>query len=350
MENKVLRVSIGIDVAKDSFYAGVIYMMNDQSIICKGTRKFPNTAKGFQDFVEWGEKKVTVSLEVNYVMESTGVYYENLACFLYDSDRLVHVVLPNKAKKFLESLDNKSKTDKLDSKALGQMGVERKLKLWNPGSKIYQTLKQLTRERETIQKDSTRLKNMIHAEQHSAFSESTVFARLEDRLNFLKKQLKVVDKEIKSTLKRDAEVYRKVKQIEESTPGIAITTIAVIIAETFGFAAFQSMKQLTSFAGYDVIHKESGGYKGKTRISKKGNSHIRRALYMPSLSAKEHNATLNEFYMNLNERKNNGLISGTAVQRKLLCLIYTLWKNDTEFIENYQEYKNKNRLKACMVH
>tara|TARA_R110001583_G_C5596267_1_gene404163 strand:+ start:260 stop:1312 length:1053 start_codon:yes stop_codon:yes gene_type:complete len=340
MESKVSRVSIGVDMAKDSFYAAVIYLMNDQTIICKGTRKFPNTAKGFNDFIEWVQRKVKVDNVVSYIMESTGVYYENLACYLYNSDKQVHVVLPNKAKKYSESLDNKSKTDKLDAKVLGRMGAERKLKQWNPGSKIYQTLKQLTRERETIQKDSTRIKNMLHAEQYSAFSESDVVTRLEDRLTLLNTQLKAVNKDIISTIKKDAEVNRKVKQIEESTPGIAITTIAVVIAETFGFAAFNNMKQLTSFAGYDVVHKESGNFKGKTRISKKGNSHIRRALYMPSLCAIQHNETLNTFYENLNERKRNGLISGTAVQRKMLCLIYTLWKNDTPFIEDYHQKQN----------
>lgn len=343
MEGKVSRVSIGVDMAKDSFYAAVIYLLNNQNIICKGTRKFPNTPQGFISFIEWVEKKVKVDKQINYTMESTGVYYEHLACFLFNSDRLVHVVLPNKAKKFSESLDNKSKTDKLDAKVLGRMGVERKLKLWNPGSKIYQSLKQLTRERETLQNDSTRVKNRIHAERHSAFSETIVFERLEASLAFMNKQIKEVEKDIRATIKRDKDINRKVIQIEESTPGIAITTIAVIIAETFGFAAFQNMKQLTSFAGYDIVHKESGNFKGKTRISKKGNSHIRRALFMPSLSAITHNKTLSKFYENLNQRKNNGLISGTAVQRKLLCLIYTLWKNDCPFVENYHEMKTIKR-------
>ena len=108
MESKVSRVSIGIDMAKDSFYTAVIYLMKDQNIICKGTHKFPNTAKGFNDFSEWAERKVKVDNVVSYTMESTGVYYENLACFLYNSDNQVHVVLPNKAKKYFESLDNKS--------------------------------------------------------------------------------------------------------------------------------------------------------------------------------------------------------------------------------------------------
>jgi len=34
--------------------------------------------------------------------------------------------------------------------------------------------------------------------------------------------------------------------------------------------------------------------------------------------------------------KASKMIGQVAIQRKLLVLIYTLWKNDTEFIENYQ--------------
>ncbi|MDM8161824.1 hypothetical protein QUH73_18550, partial [Labilibaculum sp. K2S] len=68
-------------------------------------------------------------------------------------------------------------------------------------------------------------------------------------------------------------------------------------------------------------------------------AHIRRALYMPSLSSVTHSVTYNKFYNRLNDKKKNGLISGTAVQRKLLGLIYTLWKKDEEYIEDYQNCK-----------
>lgn len=341
METSVLKVSVGIDVAKDTFYSAIIYLMSDQSIKCKGTRKFSNTVKGFNDFIEWIDRKVKVDNTVNYTMESTGVYYENLACFLYCRDLTVNVVLPNKAKKFAESLDNRSKTDKLDSKSLGRMGAERNLRAWNPGSKIYQHLKTFTRERETIQNDRTRLKNMLHAENHSAFGTIVTIKRLEARLKMLDKHLKAVEKDVRRTIKSDPEVQKKVNKIK-TVPGLSTTTIAVVLAETYGFATFTNMKQLTSFAGYDIVFKDSGQYSGKTRISKKGNSHIRRALYMPSLSAITHNAIYRDFYNRLNERKENGLISGTAVQRKLLCLIYTLWKNDTEFDPNYI------RTKSCV--
>jgi len=341
MEKSVLKVSVGIDMAKDTFYCAIIYLMFDQITKCKGTRKFSNTVKGFDEFMKWVDRKVKVDNTISYTMESTGVYYENLACFLYHKDLTVNVVLPNKAKKFAESLDNKSKTDKLDALSLGRMGAVLILRSWNPGSKIYVKLKKYTRERETIQNDRTRLKNMIHAENHSAFGESVCIKRFESRLKMLDRHLKAVDKDIRRLLNSDTEVQIKVNKIK-TIPGISTTTIAVVIAETYGFAAFTNMKQVASFAGYDIVFKESGQYSGKTRISKKGNSHIRRALYMPTLSAIRYNETYNEFYNRLNERKNNGLISGTAVQRKLICLMYTLWKNDTEFVPNYK------KLKSCV--
>jgi len=39
---------------------------------------------------------------------------------------------------------------------------------------------------------------------------------------------------------------------------------------------FKNQRQLVSFAGYDVIENSSGKHRGKTKISKKGNAHIRR--------------------------------------------------------------------------
>ncbi len=59
-------------------------------------------------------------------------------------------------------------------------------------------------------------------------------------------------------------------------------------------------------------------------------------MYMPSLSTIGHSQTYKKIYDRLYEKKENGLIAGTAIQRKLLSLIYTLWKNDTEFDDNYR--------------
>jgi len=86
---------------------------------------------------------------------------------------------------------------------------------------------------------------------------------------------------------------------------------------------------LASYAGMDVMMNQSGIYNGRTRISKKGNSHIRTALYLPAMSAIRSNERLRQFYTNIRERRNNGKVAIIAVARKMLLLIYTLWKNQS---------------------
>ncbi|MCX2679113.1 transposase [Galbibacter sp. EGI 63066] len=120
---------------------------------------------------------------------------------------------------------------------------------------------------------------------------------------------------------------------------IAVTRV---IAETNGFLLFNSIRQLVSYAGLDVTQDQSGQYKGKSRLSKKGNAHLREALYMPALCAATHNENLKAFYFRLNEKFNHKKQSLVAVMRKLLILIYTLWKSGQEYNPQHQ-WQEKRR-------
>lgn len=330
----VLKQNVGIDVAKDSFVATLTVLLSGQVLKHLRTKTFKNNRRGFEELIQWSSKLTDSKLPVHFTMEATGVYYESLAYYLWELDHIIHVLLPNKAKKFADSLNIKSKTDKVDSKILGQMGVERSLLKWSLSSKIYRVLRTLVRERQQVIKERTRCKNQLHAETYSAEPLRTTLTRMRNHIKYLDKQVDAIEKEIEKTLSKDQYVAQKVKKIT-SVPGLRSITVVTVVAETLGFANISSIKQLNSYSGYDVQIRESGKWKGKSRISKKGNSHIRQAMYMPSLSSITHTQTYKQFYNRLNEKKQNGLISGTAVQRKLVGLIYTLWKKDEEYIENY---------------
>ncbi len=128
----------------------------------------------------------------------------------------------------------------------------------------------------------------------------------------------------------------------QSIPGISFISAATVIGETLGFESIANAKQLTSYAGYDIVLRESGNFKGKTRISKKGNSHIRAVLHMPSMTCVRCNPTLKQFYNRLKPKKAKPLVALIAVQRKLLILMFTLWKNE-EFYD--AEFENKKQQK-----
>ncbi|PHS05916.1 MAG: IS110 family transposase, partial [Kordia sp.] len=79
------------------------------------------------------DKKAGIpQVNLTIVMEVTGVYHEAIAYYLYDKDYQVSIMQSRRVKKYTQSLDQRSKTDALDSKMLSMLGCERKLTPWEP--------------------------------------------------------------------------------------------------------------------------------------------------------------------------------------------------------------------------
>lgn len=345
MEPVIIRQSVGIDVAKDDFKACYGYVNNkmEQRVMAEAT--FDNTPKGMDSLVSWISEQLVSSHDFYVIMEATGVYHEVLCHFLYDQGLNVSVMPSGRVKKYAESLQQRSKTDLLDAKMLCFLGLERSVDLWEPARPVLQDLKNLSRERGQLVKEQSALKCKLHALEYSVGIKERVISRLKLRLELIKSQIREVELEMQELIISDEELKQKTYQLT-SIPGISFISATVVIAETKGFQGIRSAKQLTSYTGYDVVHRESGLHKGKTTISKRGNSHIRGALYMPSLTAVRCNPTLKPFYLRLKEKKSKPIIGLVAVQRKLLCLMFTLWKTDSIYDPNYEKKSAEAKASA----
>lgn len=88
---------------------------------------------------------------------------------------------------------------------------------------------------------------------------------------------------------------------------------------------------MVGYAGLDVVINQSGQKLSKGRLSKKGNGHIRKALYMPALSSSRSNDLMKIIYQQLNQRQAAKKQGVMVVAKKLLLTIYALWKNNTEY-------------------
>jgi len=325
MKLEIIKQNVGVDVAKDDFKVAFSNLTIDYRVVVRATRTFSNTAAGFKRLQEWVNSKKHPTLSVHFTMEATGVYYEGLAYFLCEQGHSLHVVLPNYAKKYAQSLGIKSKTDMLDARTLAQMGLERELRLWQPISLSLLGLKQLTRERDALVRSRTTAANHLHAYRHQGKPNKDSIKRSVKLISFLDKHIKQIEKEVECFVNQDKELKTKMEYLL-SIPGVGLLTAATIVAETNGFAAFESIKQLTSYAGLDVRIVESGTWKGKSKISKRGNSHIRKALFMPSLSKIRNDQPTKQFFERLKIKKGIGMVATVAVERKLLGLMFSLWK------------------------
>ena len=134
------KYCFGIDVDKKTFKVCLILRDSDLQKKVRASKTFANNLSGFKLFQLWIVKhtKHHGALE-SYVMEATGVYHEQLAYFLNSHQKHVHIVLPLKSKRYLQSLGYRGKTDKIDAKGLAMMGCEQDLSLWEPPSCLLYT-------------------------------------------------------------------------------------------------------------------------------------------------------------------------------------------------------------------
>lgn len=333
----LLKYSIGIDMAKDKFDACLISLESDLGIKVRATHKFANTPCGFKEITEWINKVCKEKVPIEILMEATGIYHEKLAIYLVDQKRKVLVVLPNKSQKYLQSLGLKSKNDKIDAKGLAIMCAQGQFKEWKPIGKYFYQLRLLTRHYQSVQDARISFSNQLHALKHSGYSSKDIIKQLERTITAFEKQLKEIKKLIEKHILSDENVKRKVDQICK-IKGLNTLSVATVLAEANGFELIKNTGQLVSYAGYDVIENQSGNHIGRTKISKKGNSRIRRILYMPALTAVKYKEPV---FLNLYERvfdrtkfKMKGYV---AVQRKMLELIYTLWKKDEAYDPDFKQ-------------
>lgn len=136
-----------------------------------------------------------------------------------------------------------------------------------------------------------------------------------------------MDQDLAALLTTEPELARKLAHLT-SVLGIGLTTAIVVVAETNGFVLMEDERQLASYAGLDVVQRQSGLSAGATRISRRGNVRLRTALYLPAVSSLRFNPQQIAFYARLRARQPSGKLGVIAVMRKLRLLCYSLWKND----------------------
>lgn len=334
-----LKYSVGVDMGKEKFYGCISLIDEIQKVTIKATRNFANTIKGIHAFEAWIKKHRKMDLPLCITMEASGIYHENLAWYLFEKNYHVSIVLPTKAKNYLKSNGYRSKNDKIDARGIAQMGAEKNLAPWQPISKVVYQLRSLTRHLEHLHNHRTSLNNQLEAVKYGMYPLKEVEKSIHATLKSIDKEIDKIKIEIEKVASRDEILHQKIQKIT-TIKGLGLHTVVTIIAETNGFDLINNQRQLISYAGYDIVENQSGSHVGKTKISKKGNTHIRRALFMPAFCVVKHQKGIFKSLFDRVYEKNKIKMKGyVAVQKKLLCLIYTLWKRDQPFIENYLSLK-----------
>lgn len=334
---QILKYSVGLDIDKRFIHACIVKIDIQQKVTIIAQSKFNNTAKGHIDLQNWITKKSKqkeVTLKI--CVEATGVYHESISLFLHQAGYQISIVLPNKSKQYMKALGLKSKNDKIDARGLAQMGAEQNLDIWQPAAQEYYELKALCRHKERLENMMTDIRNQLESVTHSVFPNDQVINSLEDLMKKLKEQAKDIKKQIEVIVRNTKTDLGQKAELIMSIPGVGPLIAATVLSETNGFAQFHNERQLVSYSGYDVIQNQSGNRKGRTKISKKGNSHIRRLMHIGAWQMVMQDVThLKNLYERVYERTGIKMKAYVAVQRKLLCIIFALVKKGEKFDSQY---------------
>lgn len=293
-----------------------------------GQRQFANSAAGHRQLINWLGKN---RCPVRVTLEATGIYSVDVALALAEASGFaVQVLNPKKASDFARSL-GRSKTDKSDAVALAEYSRRMEFVAWKRPSREVLELRALGRYMATLSEEHARLLNRLHAAEASRMAPRCVRDDLKRTLAGIQKRLLRLRRDARARIESQAETHRKWLRLL-AIPGIGELSGMQILAELAGMDEQMTVRQWVAHSGLDPAHQTSGTSVNKpSRISRQGNRHLRKALFMPALTAARFDPHLKAFYLQLLARGKTKLQALTAVARKMLHAIYGIFKTDTPY-------------------
>lgn len=314
--------TLGIDISKQKAHVALIVGEKTKNKV------ITNTPAGFQELGGWLKKQGVE--RVHACLEATGTYGEALATHLADRGHVVSVVNPARIKGYAQSELSRTKTDQVDAALIARFCQALCPQPWFPLSIEERELRHLVRRLWDLQE----MRQMEANRRSSGVYSSEVTASLETMILNLDEEIKRTKRLIRDHVNQHPGLKQK-KDLMITIPGIGELSAAEILAEMGGIA-FESARKLAAYAGLTPRERQSGtSVKGRTKISKTGSAQLRKATYMPALSARRCNPVLKIFADRLRER---GLVKRAviaAVMRKLLHLVYGVLKSGRPFDPNW---------------
>src|SRR4029453_14100306 len=305
----------GIDVSKAVLDVAI---RRDESLL--ETARFDNDAAGHQRLIRWLRKG---GRTVGVVLESTGTYSLDVAIALQRTRGVaVMVANPRAIKQFTGALMQRSKTDLTAAVALRDFVIRMPFVAWEPPAAHVLELRAIARRIAALVVERTRERNRLHALHATAAASPVVCRDIDVNVRHLERRMELLSAQAVTLIGEHA-ALQTAFDLLVSVPGIATHSAIQLLPEVLVLPETMTVRQWVAHAGLDPRAHQSGASVDKpARISKVGNAHIRRALYMPALGAAQHNRHVRAFHAKLVARGKTPLQAYVAVMRKLLHAIY----------------------------
>lgn len=313
----------GVDVSAKSL---VVALQQKDHVI--EHRTFTNSASGHKSLIAWLQKW---KVQVRVSLEATGVYSLDLSMALNAADGIeVAVLNPKAANRFAQTI-RRSKTDAADAEVLAEYSRRMPFTAWYAPNPNGLRLRTISRYIDSLTVQNAVSINRLHAAQGSVSTPRCVIQDLKRSLAATEQRIRRLRRDAMALVRESDELQQKYILLT-SIPGIAQISAIQLLGELCTLSPDMTVREWVAHSGLDPAHEISGtSVRKQSRISRAGNRHLRRVLYMPALVGSRCDPHMKAFYELLLARHKTRLQALVAVARKLLHAIYGVLRHGTVY-------------------
>jgi len=319
--------------AKPDLFAGIDVGAEELILVIRKNgkpfdpQKFTNTPADRIRLV----KKLVKLPGIIVCLEATGIYHFDLSLALHDAGMLLMVVNPKAAHNFAKVLMKNSKTDAVDANTLAEYAARMDFVAWTRPSNETIALRSFARRIDALTGQKAAAKNHLHALTATLETPKAVLKDVKLAIAQLQKRIDRLTAEALILIGKHPEL-EQILALLIGIKGIGNSSAIALMGELLLLPPDLSHREWVKFAGLDPRAFDSGkSVHKKSRISKAGNRHIRSALYMPALSAKQHDPHVKAYFQHLVNNGKKPLQAVCAIMRKLLHAIHGMLKHNEPF-------------------
>ena len=298
MANTVTQITLGVDVSKDEL---VIHHREDDTTC---------TLKNDRDSIRHWLSRLPAPARL--AVEPTSHYHFELVDQCHTRGHSVFLVNPRQLVYYRESVGERHKSDLDDARLLARF-LDREasqLRAFRPNSRNAQALWGLIKRRATVVEARTKLRQSLSDVKLPQQALMTQFKRLLQR----------IDQRIKALIQ--ALGWQADYQRCLSLPGIGPLNAAALVC-TFHRASFSGSDAFIAYIGLDVRRRESGTFKGKRKLTKRGEPALRRLLFCATQAARNNNR-FDRYYRSQLDKGLPKTAAKIILARKLARIAFTL--------------------------
>ena len=264
------------------------------------------------------------------VMEATGGLEKPLCEALFQAGLPAAIVNPRRIRDFGRSMGILAKTDKLDAKVMAYFAAK-----IEPAPRPIQD--EASQKLENLLTRRSQISDMIIAEKHRLKhgSDKIVRKHIQGHVNWLESELKDLEKELKDSIRQNPKFAEKVK-LYKSMPGVG-DNLSYNLVANLGELGHLNQREIAALVGVAPLNRDSGKQRGR-RMIWGGRATVRKALYMPALSAIRCNPVIRDLYQRLIAKGKLKKVALVACMHKMLTILNSMVKNNTSW--NYDEARN----------